>query len=137
MGDILLFNIPSLSPALFRRLHRSAPLSRRWSESTYIDLKFSSLTFSIFPGGPNGCLTACTAVLTGWEIDRGVGTGVLIAVEAPEGVDQARTGLFMRLLGRPRPRALIAAVSGLSISGSFSEVREVGDARAVVAVEVA
>lgn len=58
---------------------------------------------------------------------------IAVGVAVPEGVDHARTGRFTRMLGRPRPRALIA-FSGLS-SVPFSVIR-VGEARAVVDVDV-
>ena len=57
-----------------------------------------------------------------------------VEVAVPDGVDHARTGRFCRLFGRPRPKALIALVSGFSSSVSFSEIW-VGEARTVVVAE--
>lgn len=61
VGETLLFNIPSLSPALFRKLSNQL-ISLEADLLAYSDLKFSSLSLSIFPGGPNGCLTGCITV---------------------------------------------------------------------------
>ena len=60
---------------------------------------------------------------------------IAVEVAVPDGVDHARKGRLCCMLGRPRPKALIAVVSGFSDSASFSEIW-VGEARTVVVAEV-
>jgi hypothetical protein len=67
-----------------------SPIARPIKFEAYSDLKFSSFSRSIFPGGPNGCRTACTAAdVIGWDADRGA---VLATEVGLAGVDQARVG---------------------------------------------